>query len=146
MVSLRENGKSQGTANMASDNRSTSNTGNPCEAQLPDANVTREAPPSAARLLRLAPEDNVCVATATVEPGESLELEGRQVLVADRVPTGHKVAVAAIARGEQVRKYGVPIGSATRDIGPGDHVHTHNLKSDYLPTYTLDQGRTYREP
>jgi hypothetical protein len=33
-----------------------------------------------------------------------------------------------------VVKYGAPIGSATRDIGPGEYVHTHNVKSDYLPT------------
>jgi hypothetical protein len=33
-----------------------------------------------------------------------------------------------------VIKYGAPIGSATRDIAPGEYVHTHNLKSDYLPT------------
>ncbi|NUQ65379.1 MAG: UxaA family hydrolase [Pirellulales bacterium] len=95
------------------------------------------------RLLRLAPEDNVCAVTATVEAGESLEFEGRQIRFADRVPTGHKVAVVPIAKGEPVRKYGVAIGSATQDIQPGQYVHTHNLKSDYLPTYTLDEQNAY---
>jgi hypothetical protein len=51
---------------------------------------------------------------------------------------GHKVALVPIAAGEKVCKYGAPIGSATRQIRPGEHVHTHNLASDYLPTYTLD--------
>jgi hypothetical protein len=42
------------------------------------------------------------------------------------IPFGHKAAVAAIARGEPVRKYGVVIGHATRTIRPGEHVHVHN--------------------
>ena len=101
--------------------------------------------PRPPRLLRLAPEDNICVVTGTVEPGQVLEFEGRQIRFAERVPTGHKVAIAAIARGERVKKYGVPIGSATQEIQPGQYVHTHNLQSDYLPTYTLDEGHGYQE-
>ncbi len=97
------------------------------------------------RLLRLSPADNVCAVSGTVEPGESLELEGTNLRFADRVPTGHKVAIVPILQGEPVRKYGVSIGSATRDIQPGEHVHTHNLKSDYLPTYTLDDANAYHD-
>lgn len=103
-------------------------------------NTSRDIRP---RLLRLAAVDNVCAVTGTVEAGQSLEFEGRPIRFFDRVPTGHKVAVVAIARGEKVRKYGAPIGSATRDIQPGEHVHTHNLQSDYLPTYTLDESNAY---
>lgn len=87
------------------------------------------------RLIHLAPEDNICAAAATIEPGETLAFEGRAITVADRIPTGHKVAVIPIATGQKVFKYGAPIGSATRSIQPGEHVHTHNLKSDYLPTF-----------
>jgi altronate hydrolase len=54
------------------------------------------------------------------------------VLVATRdaegVPRGHKVATVPIATGEPVRKYNQIIGFATRDIAPGDHVHTHNVE------------------
>lgn len=90
------------------------------------------------RLLRLAPGDNVCVTTRTIEAGEPVMIGGMTVRLAQRVPTGHKVAVARIAPGEAVFKYGAPIGSASREIHPGQHVHTHNLQSGYLPTYTLD--------
>lgn len=51
---------------------------------------------------------------------------------------GHKYALADIQKGENVIKYGEPIGHATADIRKGEHVHTHNLKtnlSDVL-TYT----------
>ena len=41
--------------------------------------------------------------------------------------TGHKYAARAVKKGEYVIKYGYPIGKATSDIKPGEHVHTHNL-------------------
>ena len=91
-----------------------------------------------ARLLRLSPKDNVCVAAGTIEAGEQVTIDAASVTVAQRVPLGHKLAAAPIAAGEKVVKYGAPIGSASRDIHVGQHVHTHNLKSDYLPTYTLE--------
>lgn len=43
------------------------------------------------------------------------------------IPFGHKVALRNISTGEQVLKYGVPIGRATQDIAAGAHVHVHNL-------------------
>jgi len=107
--------------------------------------MTDSAPPPTIdpRLLKLAPEDNVAAATTTIEAGESITLDGWPVTVPVRVPTGHKVAVMPIAAGEKVIKYGAPIGSATRDVRPGEYVHTHNLASDYLPTYTLDGANPY---
>ncbi len=94
--------------------------------------------PTDPRLLQLAPEDNVAAAKTTLPAGESILIAGRRVVLGQAIPTGHKVAIARIAAGETVRKYGAPIGSATRDIEPGEYVHTHNVKSDYLPTYTYD--------
>ena len=36
-----------------------------------------------------------------------------------------------------------PLGVATADIEPGDYVHIHNVTSDYIPTYTLDEGHEF---
>lgn len=88
-----------------------------------------------ARLLKLAPGDNICAARSVIAAGETICIDGREVTVRAEVPTGHKIAVRPIAAGEKVLKYGAPIGSATQPIAPGDYVHTHNLKSDYLPTF-----------
>jgi altronate hydrolase len=54
---------------------------------------------------------------------------------------GHKYAIRPIANGENVIKYGMPIGRATCDIAVGDHVHVHNvvtnlgeqLEYEYVP-------------
>lgn len=44
--------------------------------------------------------------------------------------TGHKVALFPISKGENIIKYGNPIGHATEDIQKGEHVHSHNLKTN----------------
>ena len=43
---------------------------------------------------------------------------------------GHKYALTNIKSGENVIKYGSPIGHATCDIEAGEHVHTHNVKTN----------------
>ena len=43
---------------------------------------------------------------------------------------GHKYALCDIEKGENVIKYGSPIGHATENIKKGDHVHTHNVKTN----------------
>ena len=88
------------------------------------------------RLLRLSPEDNVAVLTANAKSGEEILIDGRPHRLA--FAYGHKLAVKPIAKGETVRKYGAPIGSATADIAPGDYVHIHNMKSDYIANYSAD--------
>jgi len=92
--------------------------------------------PAGSSLIRLNEADNVAVVTAAVQAGRSLEFDGRTICFSDPVAMGHKVAVVPITAGEKVLKYGAPIGSATRNIRPGQHVHTHNVTSDYLPTHT----------
>lgn len=95
--------------------------------------------------IRLRPEDNVGVLVRPVKPGETLGLGRLDIVVKSALGLGHKIALQAIPRGEKVIKYGFPIGSATQDIAVGEHVHVHNIKSDYLPTYTLEEGSEYHE-
>lgn len=75
----------------------------------------------------------MCVATEDLPAGEEVVFGARTFSLAQDVPRGHKICVQALAVGEKVVKYGASIGSATRAIGLGEHVHAHNLASDYLP-------------
>lgn len=93
------------------------------------------------RLLLLDPRDNVLVVRARIRAGEAVSLDGARVDVPADLPLGHKVARKAIAAGEKIVKYGAPIGSATAAIALGAHVHVHNVKSDYTPTYHLEDVR-----
>lgn len=76
--------------------------------------------------IRIHPADNVIIARRQLLGGTALAEEGGLV-VAGLVPPGHKLATAAIAAGEPVRRYNQVIGHATQAIVPGQHVHTHNL-------------------
>ena len=75
--------------------------------------------------IRLSPSDNVVIARVDLLAGAKLDEFG--VTVRTQVPIGHKVAIAPIAQGEPVRRYGQIIGFATVPIEPGQHVHTQNI-------------------
>ncbi len=101
--------------------------------------------PAPSPLLRLAEGDQIAVATRDIGAGEACRISGAVVVAAVAIPLGHKVALTAIAPGERVLKYRVPIGVATAAIAPGEWVHLHNLRSDYIPTYTLDADHRFAE-
>jgi altronate dehydratase len=103
-------------------------------ALAPDADADR-------RLLLLHADDNVLVTRAPIEAGEMIQIGGTDVTIGRAMPLGHKLARCAIAAGEKVRKYGAPIGTATRAIAVGEHVHVHNISGDYTQSISL-QGAT----
>jgi altronate hydrolase len=78
-------------------------------------------------VLRVHSRDNVLVALRDLQPGETVRSPHEELVAKSVVPRGHKLATVAIVAGTEVHKYGWPIGRATRDIAPGEHVHTHNL-------------------
>ena len=94
------------------------------------------------RLLLLAPGDSVFVLRDQIAAGERIRVEGGEVTLPRALGLGHKIARIAIAPGDRVLKYGAPIGRATQPILPGEHVHLHNLASDYTPTYALEAETT----
>ena len=63
------------------------------------------------------------------------------IRLATALGLGHKLAAREIRAGEKIIKCHAPIGSANRDIALGGHVHLHNIKSDYLPTF--ERGGTH---
>lgn len=73
--------------------------------------------------------DNVATALEALEPGRRLDFGARAVVVGERIPSGHKVALEPIAEGSPIVKYGNPIGTATAAIAAGMHVHIHNVAS-----------------
>jgi hypothetical protein len=95
------------------------------------------------RLVLLAPEDNCLVVAQALRAGDRVAIDGEPVAVARAIGVGHKLARRAIARGEKVLKYGAIIGTASAPIARGEHIHTHNLNSDYLPTYTHEDGKAF---
>lgn len=97
------------------------------------------------RLLLTVPEDNCLIVCARLAAGEAVLIEGQTVTLPQPIAIGHKLARRDIQKGEKILRYGAVIGSAIVDIARGDHIHTHNLESDYLPTYTREDGHRFAE-
>lgn len=70
--------------------------------------------------------DNVAVVTVDVKQGEKVF----DVVAKQDIPFGHKIAIKDIEQNENVVKYGYPIGHAKESIEVGQHVHTHNIKTN----------------
>lgn len=81
--------------------------------------------------IRLHIEDNVVIALRDLKKNDPVVVEDRTVLLQSDIPFGHKIAIRPIAYGDKIYKYGLPIGSASDNIRTGEHVHSHNLKTDY---------------
>jgi altronate dehydratase len=79
--------------------------------------------------LVITARDNVATALEPLDAGRVLDLNGQVITIAESTPRGHKIALCLIRAGEPVLKNGSTIGTATVDILPGPHVHTHNLAS-----------------
>lgn len=77
--------------------------------------------------LRIHPADTVATALVDLDAGDLISVDGASVRLTEAVARGHKLALAPIAKGEAIIKYGFPIGVATAPIAAGAHVHSHNL-------------------
>ena len=85
-------------------------------------------------VIKIHPDDNVAVALADIQTGETVAVDGASVVAAEDVARGHKIALTAIAAGAPIVKYGNPIGVAKCDIAAGAWVHVHNVRTGLSET------------
>ena len=69
--------------------------------------------------IKINPADHVVVALHPIAKGTAVPVENTTVTAVEDIPQGHKMAIAPIKTGENVIKYGFPIGHATADAVPG---------------------------
>ncbi|MCX7842538.1 MAG: altronate dehydratase family protein [Clostridia bacterium] len=100
------------------------------------------------KLLKINVDDNVAVALEDIKSGESFDMQGNFITIAEDVEKGHKIACRNISQGENIIKYGWPIGHAIADIRAGEYVHTNNIKTNlkgvlnysYSPSLTKQEA------
>jgi hypothetical protein len=107
--------------------------------ELPD---TRPGACGAGQFILLHDSDNILVCARTAAAGSPVEIDGQVFVLPQDVELGHKIARRALAAGDKVLRYGVAIGSMTQPVSPAQHVHSHNLKSDYIAAHSRDAVRT----
>ena len=105
--------------------------------------------------LRINSSDNIIISLRELNREETIVDNYISIELLDDIKPGHKIAVTDIRKGENVIKYGYPIGQATKDIKKGQWVHTHNIKTNlsgtleykYNPNFienrTIDGPKTF---
>ena len=87
-----------------------------------------------ATFLKINPADSVVVCLAPKKLGDVIEVDGKQITVNQDTPAGHKILIVDVHQGENIIKYGYPIGHARQDLKAGDWVNENNLKTNLSGT------------
>ena len=83
-----------------------------------------------ATVLKINQADNVAVAVANVAAGDICHVDGRQIKAVSDIPAGHKMALRNLQKGENVIKYGYPIGHLLEDVPEGGLIDHRILKTN----------------
>ena len=84
----------------------------------------------ATKFLKINTADNVAVAIENLQKGETVTIEGTDIVLQEEVPAGHKFALKDLTEGEDVIKYGYPIGHTLQAIAQGRWINERNLKTN----------------
>lgn len=80
--------------------------------------------------LRIDPGDDVAVALRDIAKNTEVEAAGQRYVALDDIPMGHKMALRNFRAGENILKYGSPIGHVTEDVRAGSWLHSHNVRTN----------------
>ncbi len=94
-----------------------------------------------AKFIKINPNDKVAVCLEAGQKGDIVTIGEQRMTLMEDIPVGHKLALQGIEPNDDIIKYGEPIGHAISPIIAGNHVHTHNLKTNLSGTitYSFDQ-------
>ena len=104
-----------------------------------------------ATFLKINPADSVVVCLQAKKKGERIDVDGQTIVINQDTPAGHKVLIKEVREGEDIIKYGYPIGHARQDLKAGDWVNENNLKTNLSGTLewycrALGQAASARDP
>lgn len=88
--------------------------------------------------IKINPADSVVVCLRAFSQGETIEVDGQKITIAQDTPMGHKVLIKDTAAGENIIKYGYPIGHAMQAMKAGEWVNENNLKTNLSGTLTYE--------
>lgn len=94
--------------------------------------------------IKINPDDNVAVAINALQKGCQVDVDGIIFTLISDIPAGHKFALKDIKEGENVIKYGFPIGHAKHDIARGAFLDDHDIKTNLAGQ--LDYSGVKRKP
>ena len=84
--------------------------------------------------IKINPADSVVVCLRPFKKGEVINIDGKDIVVLQDTPAGHKILIKDAPEGEDIVKYGYPIGHAKENLKAGQWVNEHNLKTNLAGT------------
>lgn len=94
--------------------------------------------------IKINPADNVAVAISSLQKGSEVEVDGKKFSLVSDIPAGHKFAIIDLKEGENIIKYGFPIGHAIHEIACGAFLDDHDIKTNLAGQ--LDYSGISRKP
>ena len=82
------------------------------------------------KYLKINPDDNVIVAITDLKAGEIITVDNITIHLNEDVPAGHKVALKDFTEGENIIRYGYPIGHTLTALKQGDWINEKNIKTN----------------
>ena len=80
--------------------------------------------------IKINSKDNVVIVLRNYKKDEVIKIDEKEIKILQETMKGHKIALENISKGENILKYGMPIGYALEDIKVGEWVHTHNIRTN----------------
>ena len=84
--------------------------------------------------LKINPADSVVVCLRAMKAGETITDGDKEIKLLQDTPAGHKVLLTDKKEGEDIIKYGYPIGHAAKNLKAGEWVNENNLKTNLAGT------------
>ena len=91
-----------------------------------------------ASFIKINPADSVVVCLRPFNKGKQINVDGKDITLAQDTPAGHRVLINDTAKGENISKYGYPIGHAMDNLKAGEWVNENNLKTNLSGTLTYE--------
>ena len=80
--------------------------------------------------MKINPADNVAVAITPLKSGETITVDGQDIVLKTDIPAGHKVTLTDFNEGDNIIKYGYPIGHATKHVPQGSWISEKEIKTN----------------
>ncbi len=97
------------------------------------------------KCIKIHNSDSVAVAVETLKAGETVTVETEEITLLNDIPAGHKFSLKDIKKGDNIIKYAYPIGHAGENISKGEHIHTHNTKSNLSDLLEYEYKPDFKE-
>lgn len=82
------------------------------------------------KIIKINPADNVAVAIDNLVAGEVINVAGNNIILKNNIPAGHKILLTSLSKGENIIKYGYPIGHLAESRTAGELVTHEDIQTN----------------